>query len=75
MTKSVFVSCFVLECLDFEESSYSQLPGNVSPDYKYLHARQISHQLTFSSQTIPDYITYIFGVFCYTFKSQTNILA
>ena len=35
------VSRFDLECLDFEESSYNQLPGTLSPDYKYLHARQI----------------------------------
>ena len=25
--------------------------------------------------TIPDYRRYIIGVFCYNFKSQTNILA
>ena len=28
-----------------------------------------------ASQTIPDHIRYISGVFCYNFKSQTNILA
>ena len=28
--KSCAKSCFGLECLDFEESSYSQLPGNLS---------------------------------------------
>ena len=33
------VSCFGLECLDFEESSYNQLSGSLSPDYKYLHAK------------------------------------
>ena len=27
------------------------------------------------SQTIPDCVRYIIGVFCYNFKSQTNILA
>ena len=27
------------------------------------------------AQTIPDCIRYIIGVFCYNFKSQTNILA
>ena len=44
-----------LECLDFEESSYSQLPGNLSQDNKYMHARQIPHQLSFfPSQTKPD---------------------
>ena len=64
------VSCFGLECLDFEESSYSQLPGNLSPDYKYLHARQIPHQLSFSSQTIPDCIRYIIDVFCYSFRDR-----
>ena len=30
-----------LECLDFEESSYNQLPGSLSQDHKYMHARQI----------------------------------
>ena len=63
------------ECMDFEESYYSQLPGRLSLDYKYLHARQTPHQLSFPSQTIPDCIRYIIGVFCYNFKSQTNILA
>ena len=43
MTKPVLVSCFGLHCLDIEENSYSQLPGSLSPDYKYLHARQIPH--------------------------------
>ena len=52
----------------------SQLPRSISPDYKYLHARQIPHQLSFHSQTIPDCIRYIIGVFCNNFKSQTNIL-
>ena len=61
--------------MDFEKSSYSQLPGSLSPDYKYLHVRQIPQQLSFSSQTIPDCIRYIIGVFCYNFKSQMNILA
>ena len=28
-----------------------------------------------TEQTIPDCIRYIIGVFCYNFKSQTNILA
>ena len=61
MTKPL-VSCFGLECLDFEESSYSQLPGSLSADCKYLHARKIPHQLNFTSKTTPD------------FKSQMNIL-
>ena len=69
------VSCFVLEPMDFEESSYSQLPQSFNPDYKFLHARKIPHHLSFNSQTIPDCIRYIIGVFCYNFKSQTNILA
>ena len=58
-----------------EESSYNQLPGSLSPVCKYLHARKISHKLSFSSQTIPDFIRYIIGVFCYNFKSPMNILA
>ena len=37
-----------------EESSYIQLQGILSPDYKYLDARQIAHQLSFPSQSIPD---------------------
>ena len=41
-------NCFGLECLDIEESSYSQLPGSLSPDYKYLHA--VPHQLSLPSQ-------------------------
>ena len=57
-----------------EKSSYSQLPGSASPDFKYLHARQIAHQLSFHSLTIPDCIRYIIRVFCYNFKSQTKIL-
>ena len=40
---SSLISCFGLDCLDFEESSYSQMPGSLSPDYKYLHARQIPY--------------------------------
>ena len=55
MTKPL-VSCFGLECLDFEESSYSQLPGSLSADCKYLHARKIPHQLNFTSKTTPDCI-------------------
>ena len=69
------VPCFGLESLDFEEScSYSQLPGKLSPVYKYQRL-QIPHQLSFSFQTIPDCIRYIIGVTCYNTKSQTNILA
>ena len=68
------VSCFGLKCLDFEESSYNQLPGSLSTDYKYLHANEIPNQLNFTSQTILDYIRYIIGVLCYNVKSQMNIL-
>ena len=71
------------------ESLHSQLPGSMSADYKYLHGRKFPHQLiddfvinvfrrqgcmNFTSQTIPDGIRYIIGVFCYNFKSQMNIL-
>ena len=34
-----------------------------------------SHVFALSAHTMPDYIRYIIGVFCYNFKSQTNILA
>ena len=35
-----------------------------------------SHVLALSAlSTMPDCIRYIIGVFCYSFKSQTNILA
>ena len=35
-----------------------------------------SHVLALSAlPTIPDCIRYVIGVFCYNFKSQTNILA
>ena len=64
---------FDIECLDLK--AYNQLPGNLSPDYKYLHARQIPHQLSFPTQTIPDCARHTIGVFCYNFKPQTNILA
>ena len=36
--------------LGFEESSYSQFPRRLSPIYKYLHAKQIPHQLRFPSE-------------------------
>ena len=41
-----------LECLGFDKSSCSQLPGSLRQDYKYMHAKQIPHQLSFPSQTI-----------------------
>ena len=47
MTKPVWS----LECLDFEKSSYSQLPGSLRQDYKYMHVKQIPNQLSFPSQT------------------------
>ena len=52
--------------------NYSLLPGSLRTDYKYLYARQIPHQLSFHSQTIPACIRYIIGVFCCNFKSQTK---
>ena len=70
MSKACLVSCFGLECLDFEQRSYNQLPGTLSPDYKYLHARHIPHQPTFPFQTRPDCTRYIIGVFCCNFKLQ-----
>ena len=62
------VSCFGLE--DFEEYSYSQLPGSLSPDYKYLHASQIPHQRMFLSQTIPYCIRYYLFLFIYSIPSN-----
>ena len=50
MTKPVWS----LECLDFEERLYSQLPGRPSQDYKYMYVKQIPHKLSFPSQTVPD---------------------
>ena len=44
---SLFGLIFWLECLDFEENSNSQLPGSLSPGYKYQHAREIPDQLSF----------------------------
>ena len=39
-----------------------------------LHISEFKANSSFSSQTIPDCIRYIIGVFCYIFKSQMNIL-
>ena len=64
------VSYFGLECHEFEEISYSQLPGSLSPDYKYLHVKHILHQLGFPSQTIGNSIRYIVGVFCYNLNRR-----
>ena len=60
-----------------EESSYCQLPGNLGPEYKYLHASQIPHNGAFNLKvrTIPDCIRYIIVIFCYNFELQTNSLA
>ena len=73
ITKPVWSHGFGLECLDFQESSDIHLES-LSPDYIYLHAKQTPH-LSFPSQTIPDCIRYIIGVFWYSFKLQMNILA
>ena len=75
MTKPVWSHVLALSAWTFKKAHIVSLPGSLSPDYKYLHARQIPNQLSFPSQTIPDCIKYIIGVFCYNFKSQTNILA
>ena len=43
--------------------NYYQLPGSLSPDFKYLHARQILHKLRDPSKMIlADCIRYITGV-------------
>ena len=65
---------FWLTCLEFEKCSYSQLPGSLSPHYKYLHARQIPHLLSYPSQTIPDCIRYIMGVFAITLNHRQTFL-
>ena len=54
---TLLVSCFAWSA--WKAKKANQLPGSLCPDYKYLHARQISHQLSFSSQTILDCIRYI----------------
>ena len=56
------VSCLGLEYLDFKESSYSQLPGILSPDYKCLHVRQIPHQLSFPFLTVKDILLVSFAI-------------
>ena len=74
MTNPVWSHVLALSECTLKKSSYNQLSGSLSPDYKYLHARKISNQLSFPSQTISDCIRYIIGVFCYNFKSQTNMV-
>ena len=61
------VSCFGLECMDFEESSYTQLPGRLKADYKLQISacKKNSSPIELYPQTIPDCIRYIIGVFCY----------
>ena len=71
MTKPVWSHVLALTL----KKAQSQLPGNLSPEYKYLHARQIPHTRSFYSKTIPDCIRYISSVFCYNFKLQMNIFA
>ena len=76
MTQPVWAHVLELSARSLKKAcNYIQLPESQSADYKYLHASQIPHQLRFPSQTIPDCMRYIIGVFCYHFKSQTNILA
>ena len=65
---------FGFECLDFEESLYSQLPGSMSSDYKYLHTMHVLHQLSFPSESITDKIRYIIGVFCLTLNHRQVFL-
>ena len=62
------------ECLDFEENSYSQLAGSLSPDYKNFHARQISQQPSFSSQTVPDCINILPVAFAITLNDRKIFL-
>ena len=59
MTKPVWSHVLALSAWTLK-SSYNRLPESLSPDYKYLHVRQIPHQLNFPSQTIPDCIRYIY---------------
>ena len=50
MTKPVWSHVLTLSAWskqDLEESSYSQLQESLSPDNKFLHARQIPHQIRF----------------------------
>ena len=43
MTKPVWSHLLAFSAWTLKENSYSQLPGSLSPDYKYLHAQHISH--------------------------------
>ena len=64
---TVFVQDFCIYVLVLNawhlKKAHMSIARNLSPDYKYLHARQIAYQLIFPSQTIPDCIRYIIGVF------------
>ena len=75
MTKPFWSHVLALSALTLKKAHNGQLPGNLSLDYKYLHANKIPQQLSVPSQTIPDYIRFIICVFCFNFKSQTIILA
>ena len=73
MIKPVWSHVLALSVWALKKAHTVKLLESMSPDYKNLHARQISHQPSFPSEAIPDCIRYIIGVFCYNFKSQTNI--
>ena len=74
MTKSVWSHVLALSDLTLKKAHNGQLLGTLSLHYKYLHANQIPHQLSVPSQTIPDYIRYIIGVFCFNFNRQSFLL-
>ena len=74
MTKPVWSHVLALSAWTLKKA-HNQFPKNLNADFESLHARQITRQLSFPSQTVPDCIRYIIGVFCYNFKSQTNTLA
>ena len=61
----MFGLMFGLECLDFKGSSYSQLPGNLSLDCKYLHATQIPQNKAFQPKpdlTVEDILLVYFTI-------------
>ena len=62
MTKPVWSHVLALSAWTLKKA-YNQLPGSLGPDYKYLHGRQIPYQVKLPSQTIPDCISYVIGVF------------
>ena len=47
MTKPLWSHGFVLSVSTMKKAQNSQLPGNLSPDYKYLHASQVPNKLSF----------------------------